>query len=83
MNCMGYFTCDNNCGNKAAVIVIISMQSLVSIEQQSPRRPCDICPIYSGRGMGGNVHTVVPQKEKTILFPFGHFKWTHHALKDR
>ena len=28
--------------NKTAVIVIISMRSLVSIEQQSPRRPCDI-----------------------------------------
>ena len=28
--------------NKTAVIVIISMRSLVSIEQQRPRRPCDI-----------------------------------------
>ena len=28
--------------NKTAVIVIISMRSLVSIEQQSPRRSCDI-----------------------------------------
>ena len=28
--------------NKTAVIVIISMRSLVSIEQQSSRRPCDI-----------------------------------------
>ena len=28
--------------NKTAVKVILSMRSLVSIEQQSPRRPCDI-----------------------------------------
>ena len=28
--------------NKTAVIVIISMRSLVSIKQQSPRKPCDI-----------------------------------------
>ena len=28
--------------NKRAVLVIILMRSLVSIEQQSPRRPCDI-----------------------------------------
>ena len=27
--------------NKTAVKVILSMRSLVSIEQQSPRRPCD------------------------------------------
>ena len=30
--------------NKTAVIVILSMRSLVSIKQQSPRRPCDIFP---------------------------------------
>ena len=34
--------CPSSYSNKTAVKVIISMQSLVSIEQQSPRRPCDI-----------------------------------------
>ena len=47
-DCMGYFiwNCAINAQssylNKTAVVVIISMRSLVSIEQQSPRRPCDI-----------------------------------------
>ena len=73
MNCMGYFTCNVKCdrklqeicaingpsskSNKTAVLVIISMQSLV-LQQQSPRRTCDnktkkpkvIGPVfYSGR----------------------------------
>ena len=52
---MGHFTCINiryqeicainahsGYSNKTAVKVIISMRSLVSIEQQSPRRPFDI-----------------------------------------
>ena len=51
---MGYFTvltsvagnlcnkCPSGYSNKTAVKVILSMQSLVSIKQQSPRRPCDI-----------------------------------------
>ena len=34
--------CQSGYSNKTAVIVIISMRSLVSIQQQSPRRPCDI-----------------------------------------
>ena len=34
--------CPSGCSNKTAVKVILSMRSLVSIEQQSPRRPCDI-----------------------------------------
>ena len=34
--------CPSSYSNKTAVKVILSMQSLVSIEQQSPRRPCDI-----------------------------------------
>ena len=34
--------CPSGYSNKTAVKVILSMQSLVSIEQQSPRRPCDI-----------------------------------------
>ena len=34
--------CPKQLVNKTAVIVIISMRSLVSIEQQSPRRSCDI-----------------------------------------
>ena len=50
-----YYLWQENCAinaqsgysNKTAVIVIISMPSLVSIEQQSPRRPCDIMPFYS------------------------------------
>ena len=33
--------CPSGYSNKTAVKVILSMQSLVSIEQQSPRRPCD------------------------------------------
>ena len=33
--------CPSSYSNKTAVKVILSMQSLVSIEQQSPRRPCD------------------------------------------
>ena len=32
--------------NKRVVLVIISMQSLVSIKQQSPRRPCDIMAFW-------------------------------------
>ena len=34
--------CPSGYSNKTAVKVILSMWSLVSIEQQSPRRPCDI-----------------------------------------
>ena len=34
--------CPSGYLNKTAVQVILSMRSLVSIEQQSPRRPCDI-----------------------------------------
>ena len=34
--------CPSGYSNKTAVKVILSMRSLVSIEQQSPRRPCDI-----------------------------------------
>ena len=34
--------CPSSYLNKTAVKVILSMRSLVSIEQQSPRRPCDI-----------------------------------------
>ena len=34
--------CPSGYSNKTAVQVILSMQSLVSIKQQSPRRPCDI-----------------------------------------
>ena len=33
--------CPSSYSNKTAVKVILSMRSLVSIEQQSPRRPCD------------------------------------------
>ena len=36
--------CPSGYSNKTAVKVILSMRSLVSIEQQSPRRPCDISP---------------------------------------
>ena len=36
--------CPSGYSNKTAVKVIHSMQSLVSIEQQSPRRPCDSTP---------------------------------------
>ena len=35
--------CPSGYSNKTAVKVILSMRSLVSIEQQSPRRPCDSC----------------------------------------
>ena len=34
--------CPSGYSNETAVKVILSMRSLVSIEQQSPRRPCDI-----------------------------------------
>ena len=34
--------CPSGYSNKIAVKVILSMRSLVSIKQQSPRRPCDI-----------------------------------------
>ena len=34
--------CLSGYSNKTAIKVILSMRSLVSIEQQSPRRPCDI-----------------------------------------
>ena len=34
--------CPNGYSNKTAVKVILSMRSLVSIKQQSPRKPCDI-----------------------------------------
>ena len=33
--------CPSGYSNRTAVKVILSMRSLVSIEQQSPRRPCD------------------------------------------
>ena len=33
--------CPSGYSNKTAVKVILSMRSLVSIEQQSPRSPCD------------------------------------------
>ena len=57
---MGYFTvltsvagnlcnkCPSGYSNKTAVKVILSMRSLVSIEQQSPRRPCDILVVNVG-----------------------------------
>ena len=37
-----YNKCPSGYSNKTAVKVILSMGSLVSIKQQSPRRPCDI-----------------------------------------
>ena len=48
--------CPSGYSNKTAVKVILSMQSLVSIEQQSPRRPCDIThktfPTKARKGIG-------------------------------
>ena len=44
--------------------VIISMQSLVSIEQQSPRRPCDIILI----DIHGN-NAILSTGEANIYFP--------------
>ena len=38
--------CPSGYSNKSAVKVILSIRSLVSIEQQSPRRPCDINRVY-------------------------------------
>ena len=38
--------CPSGYSNKTAVKVILSMRSLVSIKQQSPRRPCDITLAY-------------------------------------
>ena len=39
--------CPSGYSNKRAVLVILSMRSLVSIEQQSPRRPCDIVFVFA------------------------------------
>ena len=50
--------CPSGYSNKAAVKVILSMRSLVSIEQQSPRRPCDIL-----------VANVGPEVAKTAKLP--------------
>ena len=43
--------CPSGYSNKTAVKVILSMRSLVSIEQQSPRRPCDI------------IYTILPKNQ--------------------
>ena len=43
-----YNKCPSGYSNKTAVKVILSMQSLVSIKQQSPRRPCDILVVSVG-----------------------------------
>ena len=49
--------CPSGYSNKTAVKVILSMRSLVSIEQQSPRRPCDIKTLvdYSGFSQSHNI----------------------------
>ena len=70
---MGYFTvltsvagnlcnkCPSGYLNKTAVKVILSMQSLVSIKQQNPRRSCDI--------LVANVGPEVAKTAKTAKMP--------------
>ena len=55
--------CPSGYLNKTAVKVILSMRSLVSIEQQSPRRPCDI-PLKSSKS---KYQVVYEQKFKDLL----------------
>ena len=54
--------CPSGYSNKTAVKVILSMQSLVSIEQQSPRRPCDILVASVGPEDAKTVKTVKTAK---------------------
>ena len=70
-NACGYFTCINICGNKnaqsgysnkTAVKVILSMRSLVSIKQQSPRRPCDILVANVGPEVAKTAKTAKTEK---------------------
>ena len=50
--------CPSGYSNKTAVKVILSMRSLVSIEQQSPRRPCDILVANVGPEVARTAKTV-------------------------
>ena len=50
--------CPSGYSNKTAVKVILSMQSLVSIKQQSPRRPCDILVASVGPEVAKTAKTV-------------------------
>ena len=52
--------CPSGYSNKTAVKVILSMWSLVSIEQQSPRRPCD--------NMEGNEYVRIKCVKETVEF---------------
>ena len=49
--------CPSGYLNKTAVKVILSMRSLVSIEQQRPRRPCDILVANVGREVAKTAKT--------------------------
>ena len=50
--------CPSSYSNKTAVKVILSMRSLVSIKQQSPRRPCDILVANVGPEVAKTAKTV-------------------------
>ena len=58
--------CPNGYSNKTAVKVILSMQSLVSIEQQSPRRPCDIKLCKNMLQAHCDIVSVILQEEDSI-----------------
>ena len=57
--------------NKRAALVIISMRSLISIEQQSPRSPCDILVANVGPEVAKTAKTVIllNNNNNNILFP--------------
>ena len=57
-----YNKCPSGYSNKIAVKVILSMRSLVSIKQQSPRRPCDILVANVGPEVAKTAKTVKTAK---------------------
>ena len=56
--------CQSGYSNKTAVKVILSMRSLVSIEQQSPRRPCDSTIVVNSMFILGNKDVILKAKCK-------------------
>ena len=73
--------CPSSYLNKTAVKVILSMRSLVSIEQQSPRRPCDILVANVGPEVAKTAKTAkcVRELDWMPIAPHG-FQWPQASV---
>ena len=70
--------CPSSYLNKTAVKVILSMRSLVSIKQQSPRRPCDITMVSRTHSLLQLVYHMISVVLITIFC--GHFTYIHRNI---